>query len=311
MIQILAVRGVYGSSMFLMSTSMNPRPTDPHHNLHNLTMVLTRQSILAQSSRVSTRSNYGRQFFVLGTNRMYSHSSNLHCWNQEQILYSQPLSTPLLHSPDNSSFGISYLSFFYALNCLFNLSCRVFLQSKRLLIPNLLQSGQRLYIWWSPRLFQFQQSPRQSPMIHANPFLLPQNLSHQNPKLAVLPLAVLLIITLVLLLILLILFPPLIQIKLALYQHPCNNLWTDGLLWATNCMAFNGISLPVSGYAIISHCSITILVAIEEFSIDSTSSTLFMLLVLLLIVPVLFTASTISASSTCTTFPFFAHICSM
>ncbi len=64
----------------------------------------------------------------------------------------------------------------------------------------------------------------------ANPFLLLKNFSHPNPKLAVLPLAVLLIIHLVLLPIPLILFPTLIQTKLALYQHPGNNLWTDGLL---------------------------------------------------------------------------------
>jgi hypothetical protein len=89
---------------------MNPRPTHPHHNLHHSTMVLTRQSILAQSSRVSTRSNYGRQFFALATNGIYSHSSNLHCRIQVRILYSQTLSTPLLHSPDLFSFGISYLS---------------------------------------------------------------------------------------------------------------------------------------------------------------------------------------------------------
>ncbi len=153
-------------------------------------------------------------------------------------------------------------------------------------MPNLLLSGQRLSVWWCPRQFQFQQSPRQSPMIHANPFILLQNLSHPNPKLAVLPLVVLLVITLVLLPISLILFPPLIQIKLALYQNPCNNLWTNELLRATNCIALDGISLPVSGCIIISHCVITILVTIKELSIDSTSTTLFMLRVLISIVPV-------------------------
>jgi hypothetical protein len=186
---------------FMMSTSMNLHQTHPHHDLHHSTLVLTRQSILAQSSRVSTQSNYGRQFFVLATNGMYSHSSNPHCQNQVQILYSQPLSTSLLHCPDLSSFGTSYFSNIFALYCFL-------IESKTVPIPT-----------------------KSKTVSHDTRKSLPTPAKPQSSKPKVsCPLAVLLIITLVLLPIPLILFPPLIQIKLALYQHPCNNLWTDGLL---------------------------------------------------------------------------------
>ena len=80
-----------------------------------------------------------------------------------------------------------------------------------------------------------------------------------------------------------ILFPSLIQIKLSHYQHPCNNLLTDVLLWANYHSAEDGIALPVSGYVIISQSLISILVTIKQLSI--------------VVVPVLFSCTTSTNSN--------------
>ncbi len=89
-IQILAVCGLGGNGILMFPIPMNPYPLLPH-KLHQSTMVLPRTSILTQSRKVSTWSNYCMQFFVLENNGSYSHSSNFQCHYWEvQILVSPP-----------------------------------------------------------------------------------------------------------------------------------------------------------------------------------------------------------------------------
>ncbi len=143
-------------------------------------------------------------------------------------------------------------------------SSKVFLQSNCQWSPSQLLSCQRPSILKKCRgsPWQFNWSPRQSPILR-NPVLFLQNFSPLNFTLGVLPLDVMPIITSVLRPIPPILFPSLIQIKLFHYQHPCNNLLTNVLLWATYHSAEDGIALPVSGYVIISQSLISILVTIK------------------------------------------------
>ncbi len=110
-IQILAVCGLCGNGILVFPIPMNPHPLLPH-NLHQSTMVLIKQSILTQSSRVSTRSNYGMQYFVLENNGSYSHSSNCHrCYGVVQILVCPPFFISFLSIVQTFS---SNLFIFYA-----------------------------------------------------------------------------------------------------------------------------------------------------------------------------------------------------
>ncbi len=114
-----------------------------------------------------------------------------------------------------------------------------------------------------------------------------QNLSPLNSTLGVLTLDVMPNIIPVLRPIPPIPFPSLIEIKLSHYQHLCNNLLTDVLLWANYHSAEDGIALPVSGYVIISQSLISILVTIKQLSI--------------LIVPLLFLSTTSAYSNSTST----------
>ncbi len=179
---------------------------------------------------------------VLEINWSYSHSNNCHLhYGEVQILVSLPFFILLLSIVQTFS---SNLFIFYAESSFEAIVSKVQVSCCYVKRPSVLDKCQQ-----SPR--QFNWSPRQSP-IQRNPVLFLQNLSPLNSTLGVFPLDVMPNITLVLRPIPSILFPYLIQIKLSHYQHPCNNLLTDVLLWAHYHSAENGIALPVSGYVIIS-----------------------------------------------------------
>ncbi len=248
-IQILAVCGLCGNGILMFAIPMNPRPLLPH-NLHQSTMVLTRQSILTQSSRVSTRSTYGMQFFVLENNGSYSHSSNCHCcYGEVRILVSQPFFISFSSIVQTFS---SNLFIFYA-ECSFKaivsrLSSTSVNESKTVQLKSKTVSH-------SKKSCSIPATPHFSELYvrytsigcDANYNLgSPTNSSHS------------------------ISIPD--SDKFSHYQHPCNNLLTNVLLWANYHRAEDGIALPFTGYLIINQSLMSILVTIKQLYSNSTST---------------------------------------